>query len=446
MKRKIFHQFFFYIFVVLVFLTLYSNSYAANITVAGKAKILNTGGYIDFTNYESNVVVDNATGNFSGYAFMEAFGWVAFGTADNSEGPVKVSLTTGTVTGKAKELNTGKFLDFTNYLSNVTVTLSTGVFSGYVWSEDGGWLNFADTGVNAASALVTSTSTTSPSSGSSTSNSTPSAPTCNNTKPSSSPNLYQIDTTSTTAIIYFSPAGNPVNKYYISFGTGSNAEGNGIEFNKNFTTGAVSYAINLLSPNTTYYFKVRGGNGCATGDWSSIKSTKTKGTFIDTGSNFISNLTEKLTGQKDSLDLTITEQKKETDNKETEQGKKRALPSEALAKEGVKVTVKVVDEEEQVVEGAKVTLFSTPKTALTDKNGLAYFTNIERGAHTVKIAYQGYEGEEKLNLSGDTIKEHKVTVAIKKISPPLNPLYLLVPIFIILLILILLLFWIFKRK
>lgn len=127
---------------------------AAAVSVTGKAKVANTdNSYLDFTSYNSNATVDNITGNFSGYAFLEDVGWVAFGTTDNSLGPVNVNLTSGAVTGKAKSLNTGAYVDFTNYSSNVTANITTGVFTGYVFSEDVGWLNFSDTGVSASSTL-----------------------------------------------------------------------------------------------------------------------------------------------------------------------------------------------------------------------------------------------------------------------------------------------------
>lgn len=42
-------------------------------------------------------------------------------------------------------------LDFTNHKSNVTVVLETGVFSGFVWSEDVGWIDFSDAGIQAGS-------------------------------------------------------------------------------------------------------------------------------------------------------------------------------------------------------------------------------------------------------------------------------------------------------
>ena len=39
----------------------------------------------------------------------------------------------------------------------------------------------------------------------------------------------------------------------------------------------MTYLVTSLSPNTTYYFKIRAGNGCAPGNWSNEISTTTQG-------------------------------------------------------------------------------------------------------------------------------------------------------------------------
>ncbi|PIS09107.1 hypothetical protein COT75_03290 [Candidatus Beckwithbacteria bacterium CG10_big_fil_rev_8_21_14_0_10_34_10] len=122
---------------------------ATTSSVAGKALVINTNNsYLDFTNYSSNVTVNNTTGNFSGYAFLEDFGWLDFGSQDNPSGAVNLNLSSGAVTGKAYVLNTGAYLDFTNYSSNVTLSFSTGAFAGFAFSEDAGWLDFSDIGVS----------------------------------------------------------------------------------------------------------------------------------------------------------------------------------------------------------------------------------------------------------------------------------------------------------
>jgi hypothetical protein len=117
---------------------------------------------------------------------------------------------------------------------------------------------------------------------------------------------------------------------------------------------------------------------------------------------------------------------------------------EQVKQQGIKVSVKVIDVKQQPVAGAKVTLFSEPKTSYTNNQGWAYFGNVEKGEHTLKIAYQDYEGEEKLDLTGDDIKEHRVTVVIKKSSSLINWFYLFTSIFVF--IIFVLLFLLLKRK
>src|SRR5664280_2135751 len=119
MKSKIICRLMLIVLAVVFFCAYSTNVYATSLNLTGKAKALNTNAYLDFSGYNSNVTIDNSTGNFSGYAFMEDLGWVAFGIADNSQGPVNVNISTGTVTGKAKVLNTGAYLDFSGYNSNV---------------------------------------------------------------------------------------------------------------------------------------------------------------------------------------------------------------------------------------------------------------------------------------------------------------------------------------
>ncbi|MBN1169343.1 hypothetical protein JXA63_05665 [Candidatus Woesebacteria bacterium] len=125
---------------------------ASQISITGDAKALNTDGYLDFTNENSNVTVNSETGKFTGYVFSDDLGWIEFGTTDNAEGPVYVELSTGYLKGKAYVLNTENYIDFSANGSNVRIEGTT--FSGYVFSEDIGWIDFSDTGVNAASGFI----------------------------------------------------------------------------------------------------------------------------------------------------------------------------------------------------------------------------------------------------------------------------------------------------
>lgn len=140
--------------LILLLLVVISSSFvflskviAADTTpVLGSAVSVNTNNYIFFTSeiYGANVVISNPDPDnsnvrtISGYAWSQDIGWIKFTTGE-SEG-VFVDYATGAVTGSAYVINTGKVVDFTNYGSNVVVNPSTGKLSGYVWSEDIGWI------------------------------------------------------------------------------------------------------------------------------------------------------------------------------------------------------------------------------------------------------------------------------------------------------------------
>lgn len=121
--------------------------WAANFAVTGRALVENTGAYLDFNNYNSNVRINMTHHFFSGYVFSEDLGWIDFGDFDNPSGPVAYDSGTGLLSGKAYALEAGGYLDFDNFGSQVYLDLGTGQLSGYVFSEDIGWINFSDPGV-----------------------------------------------------------------------------------------------------------------------------------------------------------------------------------------------------------------------------------------------------------------------------------------------------------
>lgn len=98
--------------------------------------------------------------------------------------------------------------------------------------------------------------------------------TCTEQPPASYPDLYEIDVTGTSAKLYFAPAKNPYDSYFVSFGENKENEGYGAQFSLSQSTGALSYDVYHLKPNTVYTFKVRAGNGCMPGPWSNNLTIK----------------------------------------------------------------------------------------------------------------------------------------------------------------------------
>jgi streptogramin lyase len=114
---------------------------------------------------------------------------------------------------------------------------------------------------------------TSQSTGSTTTAGTPpSDGSCHAEKPAHIPDLFQIDTTATTAKIFFTPAA--LDRYIVSFATDPAAEMYSVDVTLAHE-GVQNYQVNLLKPRTTYYFKVRSQNGCMPGDWSQIMAVTT---------------------------------------------------------------------------------------------------------------------------------------------------------------------------
>lgn len=298
-------------------------------------------------------------------------------------------------------------------------------------------------------------------SSSSSSNSSSSSFHCDNTAPTYAPNLYSaVPQDSTSILLTFTGAGDPVEHYALEFGreSGKYIWGATTIGDKNIR----SYLVKSLSPNTTYYFRVRGGNGCATGDWSQEIAATTKGYVSTKNLNIVSleltpvqetqtetvnpsckthtvqsgdtlwSIAQDVLGDGSNYQEIIDQNKITYPSLETSNALHTGWelkvnctgqpnqPSETITKGGYDVHVKVVDTNKKPVAGAKVTLHSAPKEATTDKDGIATFTNVEAGQHKVLIAYDGYQGEQSINLTGD-VKQFDLNVTVQKQSVLLSP-------------------------
>lgn len=130
------------VFLLMALLVVPSLVLASSESITGNPEVVNTGGIVDFDNFNSNAVVDSETGAVTGYVWSEDIGWIDFSNNGESN-PVTVNLSNGVVSGLAYVPNTGGFVDFTNYNSNVTWNSESGTLSGFGWSEDLGWIDFS---------------------------------------------------------------------------------------------------------------------------------------------------------------------------------------------------------------------------------------------------------------------------------------------------------------
>lgn len=121
----------------------------------------------------------------------------------------------------------------------------------------------------------TLTPTTAPVSQTPNVSSSSSAPSCTAQTPLFAPDLFQIDTTKTKAILWYAPVPDPVTRYFIAYGTDKDNLQHGVEYDQGYSGGVLSYTINELAPNTTYYFRIRAGNSCMPGPWDSLFKAKT---------------------------------------------------------------------------------------------------------------------------------------------------------------------------
>ncbi|MFA6249916.1 MAG: hypothetical protein WC686_00240 [Candidatus Shapirobacteria bacterium] len=156
----------------------------------------------------------------------------------------------------------------------------------FYYHDGSSWNPLVDSVVNKESRTLTATTThfstfmvfgksssgmiTSPASPSSSSSQ---APVCGDPPPSSTPDLFQIDTTSTTAKLFFTPISN-TSEFFISFSSSPTAEEHGEKVTL-LREGVQSHTLFSLKPSTIYYFKVRGQSGCTPGGWSKILKAKT---------------------------------------------------------------------------------------------------------------------------------------------------------------------------
>ena len=312
------------------------------------------------------------------------------------------------------------------------------------------------------------------------------SPECHDQSPGKTPPVIYsaIAKNAHSILLSFRPADKPVEKYILQYGTKSGSYPYGSQNLGVNSSDSMTYAVNLLVPNTTYYFRLKAANGCATGDWSNEISATTKSllgfnqlqtvsldmTTLDSDTSSSSSLpsdcqsyvtksgdtlwsiAKQLLGNGSQFQQIIDQNSDEypTLKKNLLQpgwtlkincssiGNKDESSLESGS--GLKVQVKVVDTKNNPIENAKVTIHSKVQEAWTNSEGIAEFNQVEPGDHKVIIDHDNYQGEQNINLSDNPeIKIHRLDIVVKKQKFNFSP-WLILPVVIILL------FLIYRRK
>lgn len=97
--------------------------------------------------------------------------------------------------------------------------------------------------------------------------------------------------------------------------------------------------------------------------------------------------------------------------------------NQQVQEDGYQVKIKVVNSESKPIKGAKVTIHSKVQETITDENGIAHFSNVEKGDHRVLISYDGYKGEKNFTLTGD-VAEFSFEITVVPQNPLLTPQFI----------------------
>lgn len=224
---------------------------------------------------------------------------------------------------------------------------------------------------------------------------------CHTSKPTSIPDLFQIDVTASSAQIFFTPS-LETNQYYISYSESDNAEGHGTLATLG-SEGVQNFTVESLQPNTTYYFKVRSQKDCAPGDWSGVITTKTSSRIIT---------------QTEGSDQS-TAQSTNAESEEDEDEQISAETSEQEQPYTVNVTVMTAH---KPVPRAQVVLVSGEVLGETDDNGRISFPKIKAGNYKLRIVQQAHAAEQEITVAGDE-SEFDVVVNLDMGNSGKNNLY-----------------------
>lgn len=247
-----------------------------------------------------------------------------------------------------------------------------------------------------------SSDSSSSSSSSSNNSSLPSAKSCGKMLAGGKiPWLYgAISQNDNSILLFFTPGDEAIDKYVLEYGTSSGFYQYGVSDMGINSRSQMSYLVKSLSPSTTYYFRLRGGQGCLVGDWSNEISATTK---KDLKSDF------------ETPNIKLTAVKHESSSFSNS-----ATSSLSPKNQSYVLNVLVVDQKHKPISGAKVFLLSQGQTNISDKDGKTLFVNVPAGKQKIAVNYATYKAEKIVDLRGEK-KEFNLEMIIKKTDINLNP-------------------------
>ena len=229
---------------------------------------------------------------------------------------------------------------------------------------------------------------------------------CTDSQPVYIPDVFQITSDANSFTVYFAPV-SLASQYIIWYGESSNANEYSATFEPAYTDGVLSYTVSALQPGKKYYVRVQGKNGCKTGLYSVTKEVYTVSLELLSSNQNPTSATRTITMQ-NRLRTTVTPTPQTVPTKIVSPTQ---IPSPIISKEGYELSLRIMDGD-TAVAGATVEVHSTPRTGVTDKNGNITFLGVEAGEHTVYVSYEGFTGEEKINLKGDQ-KDIALNIAVE---------------------------------
>jgi len=232
-----------------------------------------------------------------------------------------------------------------------------------------------------------------------------SASQCTSLSPAKPPILYAAFSNSPNTVIisFYYPPDNPSERtgYLLNYGENDSPDHYSVEIkNKD----SQNFTIDYLKPNINYCFKLAALNSCVAGPFSLPFCLRTKPSVAN-----LSNLT--------NLEAEITKIETSPPAETTrDKGQQELLAPDYLniIPDTVSLTIRVLDKQNKPVKGATVEIYSDVQIAKTNDSGIAVFNNVDKGEHTLKVAYRGYQGEQVLNLADETISQYQITVRIER--------------------------------